>query len=214
MRDATATALAYARHQHALTGYEPDPERLCARWGIRVIPGRDNYATHGPPSIISQTPDHYAPRQRFTIFHEMSHVLIQRAGLEEAVKAEVGEEDGEAHLELVVNHMAGLLLMPDPLVQDAVQRYGLTPEAVLEIQSAARASFAAASRRFVGANEDALTTVFLSGAAYVLDVASSDPYNRLYRYDRLPDARAMFPDAALLTLPDRPRPRTVGVIVR
>lgn len=214
MREATATVLAYVRHQHALAGYETDPERLCALWGIRIIPGRDNYATNGPPSIISRTPDRYAPRQRFTTCHEIAHILIQRAKLEDAVKAEVDGEDAEDHLELVANHIAAMLLMPDPLVMAAIRRYGLTPEAVLEIQTAARASFAAASRRFVSANEATPTTVFLSGGVYVLDVASSNPYNRLYRYDRLPDARAAFPDAALLTLPDRPRTRTVGVIVQ
>lgn len=51
-----------------------------------------------------------------------------------------------------------------------------------------------------------------SGETYVLDLASTDPYNRLRRYQRLPDARAAFPRGQLLTLPGHVTPRTVGVL--
>lgn len=43
-------------------------------------------------------------------------------------------------------------------------------------------------------------------------VRISDPNNRLWAYQRLPDARAEFPRGHLLSLPDRAMPRTIGVL--
>jgi IrrE N-terminal-like domain len=212
VRDATEAVLSFVREAHAAADHQTDPEQLAQAWGVRIIPGSENRATNGPPSIITLRRDTYAPRQRFTTHHELGHILVQRAGLESDIRAEVDTDDADAHLEQVVNHIAALLVMPDPLVLSLLDRHGLTPTAVLEIQTAARVSFAAASRRVVSANSDQPTTVFLCGETYVLDVASTDPSNRLYPYDRLPDARASFPQAALLTRPMPGWVRTVGVV--
>lgn len=211
MRTATAAALAFGRAEHARLGYPDDPEEFARGLKVRFIVGSDNYATDGPPAVISQRADSYAPRQRFTTFHETAHILIQRGDFERDILAEVDSDDAEQHLELVANHMASLFLIPDRLINHYIRKYGFTPEAVLKIRAAARASLAATSRRMVGFDEEQPTTILLSGQNYILDVASSDPWNRLRRYDRVPDVRSMFPDAHLLTLPGW-RGHTLGVL--
>lgn len=212
MRYASMEVITRAQRDHAEANHLTDPEALARYWGIRIVPGKRNSASHGPPSIITLKRDTYAPRQRFTVHHELAHILIQKYGLEEAVMAEVDDDDAEAHLESVANWIAAMLVMPDPLIERMIRKYGMTPQTILEIQKEARVSFGAAMRRFTYANVDQPTTVFLSGATYVLDIASTDPNNRLRAYQRLPDARAEFPRGHLLSLPDRTMPRTIGVL--
>lgn len=211
MRSATCAAIAFAKAEHARLGHPDDPEEFARGMGVKIIVGSDNYACDGPPSVISQTWDTYAPRQRFTIMHEMSHILMQRGGFEDDIMAEVDLDDAEEHLELVANHIAGALLIPDYLIQHYIKEYGFSPLAVLAVQATARVSFAATSRRMVTFDEDRPATIFLCGESYVLDVASSSPWNRIRRYDRMPDPRALLPEAELLSV-SRLRARTMGVL--
>ncbi|MFC3834754.1 MULTISPECIES: ImmA/IrrE family metallo-endopeptidase [Deinococcus] len=209
MRDCTQGAVAYALREHARTGHLTDPERLAHALGVRVVPGARNAASHGPPSVITLRRDQYAPRQRFTMHHELAHILIQRAGLQDGIRSEVDDDEAAAHLEAVTNHIASLLVMPDPMIRVALDTFGLTPETVLLVRDAGRVSLAAAMRRVIHAQEQS-ATAWVSAGPYVLDVTSSDPYNRLTRYQRLPDARAALPDAALLALPGEAR--LLGVV--
>jgi IrrE N-terminal-like domain len=213
VRAATAAVIAFADQQYADAGYPEHSDALAAALKVRVIIGDENFAVDGPPSIVSQTPDTYAPRQRFTMFHELAHILIQRSGLEDDLLAEVDEEDAEAHLELVTNHITGRLLIPDPVIRHYVKLHGFTPTAITEIRRQARASLAATIRRVATWQPEREATIFLVGDRYILDVASSDPWNRLRRYDRVPDLRAAMPDAELLAL-SPVRRRTLGLISR
>ncbi|GGO32592.1 ImmA/IrrE family metallo-endopeptidase [Deinococcus humi] len=210
MRDASHAALAYAAKIHAQHGYETCPERLCAALGIRVIPGRENRAVNGPPSIITLRQDRYAPRQKFTMHHEIAHVLIQRAGLEDAVLNEVDGDDANEHLEAVASHMGAALLMPASLVRQAIRDWGDRPEAILRIQQGSGASFPAALVRYVTHDLEASRGAFATSGSYVAHAASIN-MRPIYRYDRVPDPRASFPEAALLSIPNRAR--TVGVMV-
>lgn len=149
MRDASHAAIAYAVQQHARHDHETCPERLCAALGIRVIPGQENRAVDGPPSIITLRRDRYAPRQRFTMHHEIAHILIQRAGLEDAVLGEVDSDDAEGHLEAIASHIGAALLMPEPLVRASMRDWGDRPEVILSIQQGSGASFSAALLRYV-----------------------------------------------------------------
>lgn len=213
MRWASEAAIAFGEQEHARLGYPSTPEEFARGLGVRLIVGSDNFASNGPPSVVSQTPDRYAPRQRFTIFHELAHVLTQRGDFEADIMAEVDDDDAEDHLEAVVNHMAGLFLIPAPLVQQTIMTFGFTPQAILQLRREAGASLAATSRRMLAYERDIPRTIFLSGETYVLDVASSSPWNRIRRYDRLPDPQIKFPEAQLATikLPSSGR-KTLGII--
>jgi hypothetical protein len=210
MRDASQSALAYAAKSHAQHDHKTCPERLCAVLGIRIIPGLQNRAVNGPPSIITLKRDRYAPRQKFTMHHEIAHVLIQRAGLEDAVLSEVDSDSAQEHLEAVASHMGAALLMPDSLVRQSVRDWGDKPEALPSIQQGSGASFPAALLRYVTHNLEASRGAFATSGSYVAHAASIN-MRPIFRYALIPDARASFPEAELLSLPNRAR--TVGVMV-
>ncbi|ALW89651.1 hypothetical protein AUC44_12685 [Deinococcus actinosclerus] len=131
MRTATHVAIQFALNEHQRAEWTTNPERLCWALGIRVIPGRRSSAHAGPPAIITLAREHYAPRQKFTIHHEIAHILIQRAGLEDDILAEVDEDDAHQHLEAVTNYIASLLVMPDVMIRHALDTYGQHPETIL-----------------------------------------------------------------------------------
>ena len=64
-------------------------------------------------------------------------------------------------------------------------------------------------RRFTYAQRG-VSTLITSGA-YIADLASTDPYNRLHRHQRLPDIATALPSAQLLSLPSTRR-RTLAVM--
>ncbi|GAA5504279.1 hypothetical protein Dxin01_04048 [Deinococcus xinjiangensis] len=202
-RDATHTFLAYSRHEHARFDYEPDPERLAHLLGIRIISGRTNEATHGPPSIIQLARDLHVGRRRFTLLHEINHVLMQRIGLEEAVAAEVDEDDSDAHIEAVVNHAAGQMILPDPLVNIVHGMYGDTPEAVLNLALAGKASVPASMHRFIGRDPEAYLGAFMTSGSYIAHVATCNIGLPFHRYERVPEVHLVLPQARLLTVPRR-----------
>lgn len=214
MRYATHAAIEYAQREHAAINFTTDPDKMARAWNIKFIPGNHNSASAGPPAIITLARDTYAPRQRFTVHHEFAHILIQRSGHEKAILKEVSSELSGRHLEAVANHIASLLVMPEPMIEQAFSMFGLHPETVLLLQKISGVSLAAALRRFTYASgEDRLTTFMVAGS-YVHDVASTQDYAPVYRYQRVPDARQSFPDAQLVSLPHVRHARTLGVIVR
>lgn len=187
MRDATAAFLAFLRDEHARCSHETDPQRLAERLGIRVVHGRGNHASAGPPAVIVLGPDAYLARRRFTLHHEIAHVLMQRAGLEQAIEEEVDQEDADVHVEAVANYGGGVLLLPDPLVNRTVRRYGETARAVLELSKLSGSSLAVALRRYVHLDEDASRAAFVMSGSYVADVAAHNYLLPFWRYDRLPE---------------------------
>lgn len=87
MREATHEFLRRLVADHKKINYCTDPYKAAALKGIRIIKGCSNRASAGPPAVIVLAEDHYVERSRFTIFHEINHVEMQRFGLEEAIAA-------------------------------------------------------------------------------------------------------------------------------
>ncbi|MFC6592373.1 ImmA/IrrE family metallo-endopeptidase [Deinococcus lacus] len=203
MRDATLAAIAFALAEHARTGFETDPERLGHLLGVRFIPGTEARASNGPPSIVTLPKDAYAPRQRFTTHHELGHILVQRSGLEDDIRAEVSEEDSEAHLELVVNFIAALLVMPQPLVRAIHDEHGDTPQSILALAQAARVSLPAAMHRWVSHDLGACRAAFLTSGSYISHIATCNAWLPFWRYDRVPELETCLPDVRMATAPNR-----------
>ena len=178
---------------------------------MRIITGSEDRASYGPPSIITRRRLPNAPQRRFTLYHEIGHILVQKAGLEDDIRAEVDDDDCDEHLKRVVDAIAAQLVMPDPFLRLSLDRYGFSPAAILELRRMAQVSTAAAKRRLIHANIDAPSTVFVVGETHVLDVASTDPWNQIYRWDRVPDPQAAHPDAQLMQL-SHLRPLTLALI--
>lgn len=209
MREATWAYLTSIEHEHERCGYETDPWRLANAAGIHVIPGKQNRGSAGPPSVITLAHDLYLPRQRYTLHHEISHVLMQRLDLEDAIAEEVDPEDANAHIEAVTNYAASLLLMPRPLVEAAVFQEGDSPAAILQLAQLAQASLPAAMRRYVYADPDARRAAFVTSGSYIADVASCNCRLPFWRYDRIPEVTLQHPEVSATSLS---RGRVLGVV--
>ena len=200
MRDATRTFLSYIALEHARHSHQHDPWILAYDLGIRVIPGRQNRGSAGPPAVITLARDASRPRQRYTLHHEISHVLMQRADLENDILAEVDEDDAENLLERVADHAASLLLMPAPLVERLVEQHGHAPVLIPELAREAQASLPAAMRRYVYADADAHRAAFVSSGSYIADAASCNYWLPFWLYDRVPEVTLAHPEVAALSL--------------
>ena len=200
MRDATRSFLSYIASEHARHDHQHDPWTLAHDLGIRVIPGKQNRGSAGPPAVITLARDTSKPRQRYTLHHEISHVLMQRAGLETDILAEVDEEDSEDHLERVTDYAASLLLMPAPLVEQLVHQHGHAPVLIPELARVAQASLAAAMRRYVYADADAHRAAFVTSGSYIADVAACNYWLPFWLYDRVPEVTLSHPEVAALSL--------------
>lgn len=212
MRDATLSAIAFALAQHAHVGFETDPRRLAELWGIRFILGSEARATNGPPSIVTLPWYQYTPGQRFTAHHELAHILVQRSGMEDAIRAEVSEDLAEAHLEAVVNHIAALLVMPQPLVVSATQAFGETPQAILNVADRAGVSLPAALYRWVSHDPWAERAAFITSGSYIAHVATCNTRLPFWRYERVPEPQEWVPDLNLLAIPSKHHSR-LGVLI-
>ncbi|WP_316173359.1 MULTISPECIES: ImmA/IrrE family metallo-endopeptidase [unclassified Bradyrhizobium] len=76
--------------------------------------------------VIGVNSSHHPNRQRFTIAHELGHIVLHRAKLEATVLIDKGRNfiprdsisaEGIDHLEMQANAFASELLMPDRLVR-------------------------------------------------------------------------------------------------
>lgn len=203
MREATAQFLAASDREHAKFDYEPDPRKLAELMGIRVIPGTKNKASKGPPALIQIARDLHVARWRFTLLHEINHVIAQREGLEDAIAAEVDEEDAEHHLEAVMNHGAARMIMPDPLVNIVQRMYGNTPEAIVNLAIAGQASLPAALHRFISSDVEAQRAAFITSGSYIAHVATCNTRLPFWRYERVPEIGLVLPEAKLFAVPKR-----------
>lgn len=211
MRDATLSAIVFVLAQHAHVGFETDPRRLADLWGIRFILGSEARATNGPPSIVTLPWYQYTPGQRFTAHHEIAHILVQRSGMEEAIRAEVSEDVAEAHLEAVVNHIAALLVMPQPLVVGVTRAFGETPQAVLNVAERARVSLPAALYRWVSHDPHAERAAFMTSGNYISHIATCNTRLPFWRYDCVPEPEHWVPDLRLVRIPAKQHSR-IGVL--
>jgi DNA modification methylase len=102
---------------------------LSARPGMRedaaVVPMTDPSLGHPAYWMIYYNPDRPPARQRFTLAHEIGHVLLH--GAERGVAASARSGRGGAR-ERQVDRFAEELLMPAPMVRAAVRQYGTNVE--------------------------------------------------------------------------------------
>lgn len=107
-------------------------DRLAKVLGVRIeyTPFDDElsgmaFMRDGKP-VIGVNSSHHPNRQRFTIAHELGHVVLHRAKLEATVLIDKGRNfiprdsisaEGIDSFEMQANAFASELLMPDPLVR-------------------------------------------------------------------------------------------------
>ncbi len=202
MFEPVSTFVTYLQETHERFGYETDFNRLAHQLGIIVLPGRYNSATAGPPGIITIQHAEFGARRSFTSQHELSHILMQRCGVEAELVRHFGDYDeAEPHIEALANYGAGLLLMPEPLYVQAVGLHGHTPEAILHLQQHSLASLQAALRRYVYAEPDERRAAFRTSGSYIADVAALNCTLPFWRWDRVPEPSMVLDEVEMLYSP-------------
>ena len=202
--DLAAQFAEQVKTEHARHGFETEFYALACSMSIMVKSGRFNAAYAGPPPLILLTPDQFTPRRNFTAHHEIAHILLRRSEIEtELFRRAETQDEALIYIEAFANFGASLLLMPEPLVEEARLLHGDTPQAILHITQHGKASLGAALRRYVYSDLEARRAAFVVAGNYISDAAAANIWLPFWRYDRVSEIREQAPDAALFQIGPR-----------
>ena len=122
--------------QHAIETIPVPVERIAKSLGIRIeyAPLDDELSglahVRGDVPIIGVNALHAPNRQRFTLAHELAHILLHREELEHAVHVDRGSlrrdalaAEGVDPIEIEANAFAAELLMPTRLLISELERH-------------------------------------------------------------------------------------------
>lgn len=201
--------------EHAQTNFTRDPLTFCQLQGIDYVIGprslarASRYQDDGPDLIVV-SPEGYGSRDLFTISHEIAHVIARREGYIKAIKRHHAcVPNMRQHIEALMNHAAGLLLMPAPDLRAAYELFGETPRAIAHLAELSGASHGAAMRRWSWQDVAEARGAFLARERLILDVTACRMRMPFKRDDRVPEIHIAHPDISLLALPDG---RLLGVV--
>lgn len=142
--------LRYLERRHRQAGYPSDMDALAGRLGIELLRGEYSVAS-GKQVQVSRGGT--AATRRADTAHELVHTLSEQGQYTGAIRREhASVPDLDEHLELLTEHGADLLLMPDALVADLLAQHGETATAVARLAQEADVSLQQALRRFVFLN--------------------------------------------------------------
>lgn len=161
-------------HEHMkYTLCEEEIARFC---DIRIIEGKTNEGGSGPPSIVQYVNTRSGQRNRFSILHEIAHVIMQRMNLEEPlIKQGVARGlDGMGFVEATANKAASLLLIPDTSIESATIFWGYHANAVLDLSDTCNASLEATAYRWANCDDRRCGTVIVSKKNKVVCVAGKN----------------------------------------
>ncbi|SEI68681.1 hypothetical protein SAMN04488058_101342 [Deinococcus reticulitermitis] len=199
-----ADFLHFVDRVHAQHGYETDFWKLATSLDIPVTPGPFNSTVSLPRTVITLEEGIYHSPRTFVKMHEVSHALLRDSGIErELLHLCESPEEFRAQVEAYCNFGAGQLQMPEPVLQEALRRWGMSPEAVLQVAETSGASLAASMRRVVygGLEPDAHRAAFVIRRNYVADVASANVPHTLSVGARVPEIALKMPTARLRQVP-------------
>ena len=169
--------LAYLRRRHAQAAYVSDMDALAGRLDIPVLQGQHSLAQAAP--LDEDTPwvqvQRRSPRQqrRADTAHELVHALSEQGQYTQAIRREhasvndTGEQALDEHLELLTEHGADALLMPDALVTELTVRYGESAAVIAHLAHETDVSLQQALRRFVFLNTAQRRTGYLLQGNYI-----------------------------------------------
>lgn len=177
--------------------YENNFWKLATLLDFRIAPGDHAFCALGdPPLIVLNSYDFARKRNSFAGMHEIVHLLFKQRGIEQAV---VDAFDGDRAsaipiLESWCNQFAAVLLLPDHVVEDTLERHGDAPEAIIALHQHAQVGLGVPLRRYVFANSDKPAAAFAAThKGYVLDAAR--------QYTRVPFTKGMFLPDDLIPAP-------------
>ena len=208
-----ADFIRYVKALQAHANHEAHAHRLARTLQMRVRVGLHNYClpeAQPDPLIVLQP--WYFGWSNDVLRHEMAHVMLYWSGLESHIIATYGPDDGWAIVERLCQQAVAFLHIPQPMLQDALQRYGVTAQAVLHLQQRSGANLSTALRRLIYDTPNAQRAGFITSGPYIREVAQCNltlPFSWL---DRVPEPITRFPErSSVTTATVRHEHSTVGV---
>lgn len=192
-----ADLLDFGAELHARHDYPATAAAFARALGIHLIPGDEDTANAGPPALITYNAAFGLHRRRFSLWHELAHVVMAWHGIEADYEEWLGEELAQVPLENIANLLAGLFMVPRPVMKEATEKYGLTPAAILHMQHVTGMSEAVCLRRFTYDDLSASRAAAIFYGPYVADLATFRYKLPFGRYSRVPEPALVTPDAAL-----------------
>lgn len=198
--------------RHAETGDVTDMPRLARALGKPYHLGQASVATPTGEVLVCAS----GPRQerQSDAAHELAHSLADEGGYTRAIRSyHASVSNMDFHLELLADHGADRLPMPDYLVISALKRYGRTGEAVWRLHEEAGVSLREALRRVVDFDPDVRVGGFVSLCGRITEAASHRSFLPFWWHDRVPEPHILTgPGISMFPIPGK-RGGFVGLVV-
>lgn len=187
MDENVASLLDFAAQKHAALDYPATPAAFARAAGIRLIPADEDGANAGPPCYVTYNERYGLSRRRFTLWHEIAHILMSWHGIDEDIDLCVDEIDREVLREQIANLVAGQLMIPRNVFQKAIKKYGWSPHLLAELEHSTGMSQGVCMRRAVLNDLSASRAVAVVSGGRVIDVAAHNYNLPIYRASRVPE---------------------------
>ncbi|MFB9994110.1 hypothetical protein ACFFLM_19305 [Deinococcus oregonensis] len=189
-----ALYIQFVKDIQAYLEHEPNSYKALHRLGIHVRMGRDNYViTQSKPPVVYLQPWFYGYNNE-TVEHEYGHILLAWSNIESQMIQEYGSrEAAQPFIESLCEQALPFLRITQPMVDEAVRRYGVTSRAVVFLMLKAKARPEVALRRLIYDHPNAERAGFITSGNYIREVARCNlglPFSWL---ERVPEPSAWFP---------------------
>ncbi len=174
---------------------------LAAELGVRVIERQpiasDAMLIHRSGEykiVVNDNGDpKYATRQRFSIAHELGHLLLQQSGLEERSSSETKHRDSFSrnHEERLCDQIAAEILMPKDIFIKDGDKFGWSLDSLTHMSKSYQTSIPATARRMIDLNQETtLLAIWRSSQNQKGNLRLNQSYSREFRYG-IPNANTL-----------------------
>ena len=182
--------------------HEQHSYRLARALQIRVRVALHNSAlpngNDGP--LIFLQPWYFAGDNDVTR-HEIAHVMLWWSGLEARILTEYGLELGGKIIERLCNQAIAFLRIPQPLVDAAIKRHGVSAHAIRALIKRTRAPYEMCMERLIFDDPSAERAGFMTSGKYISAVAVCNFKLPFWLSHRVPEPQLVIPEASLIRLP-------------
>lgn len=182
-----ASLLDFAAELQARHDHPSSPREFAQSLGIRLIEGDEDSANAGPPAVVTYNARYGLGRRRFSLWHEMAHVIMGWHGIDADFDTWVGEMDREQLREQAASILAGQLMVPRRVVNDALREHGWTGGAILHMRAVTGMSEPVCMRRLISHEIGGSRAAAVFVDRQVVDVATWNYRVPLRRYERIPE---------------------------
>ncbi|GAA0508738.1 ImmA/IrrE family metallo-endopeptidase [Deinococcus depolymerans] len=182
-----ASLLDFAAELQARHDHPSSPRAFAQALGIRLIEGDEDSANAGPPAVVTYNARYGLGRRRFSLWHEMAHVIMGWHGIDADFDSWVGEMDREQLREQAASILAGQLMVPRLVVTDALREHGWTGTAVMHMRTMTGMSESVCLRRLISHEISGSRAAAVFVDRQVVDVATWNYRVPLRRYERIPE---------------------------